>query len=81
MSTSASMPPISDPLLTSQQVADFLGASLRTIQRRIADGTIRPVKLGGIVRIPASEITRIMDQPRSKESNICSLEGNVGTPH
>lgn len=76
----------SDPLLTPQQVADFLGASLRTIQRRIADHSIRTLKLGRIVRIPASEIGRLLDGSSSK-NDCLEVHGNqcfwtiVRTPH
>lgn len=62
MSETTSSPISSDPLLTVQQVADFLGTSLRTVQRRIADNSIRTLKLGRIVRIPASEIGRLLER-------------------
>lgn len=42
--------------LTAAQVAERLGISLRTVRRRIADGTLPSVKVGGAVRIPASAL-------------------------
>lgn len=42
-------------------VARMLGVSRRTIHRRIADGSIAHVRLGPrIVRIPASEVARLL---------------------
>ena len=40
--------------LSAKETAERLGISLRTVRRRIADGTLPSVKIGGAVRIPAS---------------------------
>lgn len=42
--------------LSAAQVAERLGISLRTVRRRIADGTLPSLKVGGAVRIPASAL-------------------------
>lgn len=42
--------------LSAAQVAERLGISLRTVRRRIADGTLPSLKIGGAVRIPASAL-------------------------
>lgn len=42
--------------LSAAQVAERLGISLRTVRRRIADGTLPSLKMGGAVRIPASAL-------------------------
>ena len=42
--------------LSANEVADRLGISLRTVRRRIADGTLPSVKVGGTVRIPISAL-------------------------
>lgn len=46
---------------TRQEVATTLGISLRTVDRRIGDGTIRTIRLGGrAVRITDDEVQRIL---------------------
>ncbi len=42
--------------LTAAQAADRLGISLRTVRRRIADGSLPSVKIGSAVRVPASAL-------------------------
>ncbi len=48
------------PPFSTDSVAELLGVSKRTIERRIADGSIRALKLGRVVRIPASELERLL---------------------
>lgn len=43
-------------MVSAAQAAERLGLSLRTVRRRIADGTLPSVKIGGAVRIPASAL-------------------------
>lgn len=40
-------------------VADRLGVSVKTVRRRIADGTIPAVRVGRLIRIPADAIASI----------------------
>jgi excisionase family DNA binding protein len=42
--------------LTPGETAERLGISLRTVRRRIADGSLASIKIGGIVRIPATAL-------------------------
>lgn len=42
--------------LAAKEAAERLGISLRTVRRRIADGSLPSVKIGGAVRIPASAL-------------------------
>lgn len=42
--------------LSAKETAERLGISLRTVRRRIADGSLPSVKVGGAVRIPASAL-------------------------
>ena len=42
--------------LTAAQAAARLGISLRTVRRRIADGSLPSVKIGGAVRVPVSAL-------------------------
>lgn len=42
--------------LTAVEAAERLGVSLRTVRRRLADGSLAAVKLGGAVRIPESAL-------------------------
>ena len=41
------------------EFADELGVSVKTVRRRIADGTIRAVWFGGCQRIGHSELTKL----------------------
>ena len=52
-----------EPLLTIPQFAARLGMSVSTLQRRIADKTVRVLKLGRLVRIHPSELSRLLDNP------------------
>ena len=42
--------------LRTREVAELTGISLRTVRRRIADGTLRSVKLGGARLVRAAEL-------------------------
>jgi excisionase family DNA binding protein len=42
--------------LTAKETAARLGISLRTVRRRIADGSLASFRIGGTVRIPASAL-------------------------
>jgi excisionase family DNA binding protein len=42
--------------LSARETAERLGISLRTVRRRIADGSLPSLKIGGAVRIPASAL-------------------------
>ena len=46
--------------LRAHQIADRLGISVRTIRRRIADGTLPSIKLGGARLIPAAKLELIL---------------------
>jgi excisionase family DNA binding protein len=48
-------------LLSMKQVADILGVSLATIQKRTLDGSIPTRKIGGLVRIHQSDVDRIVE--------------------
>lgn len=45
------------------EAAALLGCDLSTIIRRIDDGTLRSVKLGRRVLVPAAEIARLLGEP------------------
>jgi excisionase family DNA binding protein len=49
-------------LLTARQVAQILNVSLRTVRRRIADGTLPVVHIGGAVRISPEAIATMIKQ-------------------
>ena len=55
--------PHPEPLLTIPQFAARLGMSVSSLQRRIADKTVRVLKLGRLVRIHPSELSRLLDNP------------------
>lgn len=48
--------------LSIRDAATYLAFSRRTIERRVKDGTIASVKVGKSIRIPLSEIERVMNQ-------------------
>lgn len=48
-------------LLTTGEVAEALRVSAETIRRHVGDGTIRAVTIGRLIRIPASELDRLLD--------------------
>jgi excisionase family DNA binding protein len=50
---------ISGQLYSRNRVASLLDVSLKTLERKIAAGDLRAVKIGRLVRIPASEIARL----------------------
>jgi excisionase family DNA binding protein len=49
--------------LTAAEAAGRLGISLRTVRRRIADGSLPSVKIGGAVRVPASALEPPIARP------------------
>ena len=49
------------PLLTTGEVAAALRVTSQTVRSRVADGTLRAVRLGGVIRIPASEVSRLLE--------------------
>ncbi len=49
-------------MLSPQQFADRLSISRWTVYAWIAEGRIKSVKLGRLVRIPDSEVSRIVQE-------------------
>lgn len=47
---------------SKKETCQSIGCSLDWLNRKIKDGTVRSVKLGGRVFIPASELSRLLDQ-------------------
>jgi len=57
---------MSDPeYLGAAEAAERLGISLRTVRRRIADGSLPSVRLGRAVRIPVSALELPVSRPAS----------------
>ena len=48
------------PALSKCQAAERLNLSLSSINRRIADGTLPSVKIGGSVRIPSEAVEQLL---------------------
>lgn len=46
---------------TKAEVATALGVSEKTVRRRIADGSIRAIRLGRAVRVPNVEVERLLN--------------------
>ena len=55
-------------LLTVQQAAVALGLSLPTTKRRLYDGTIRSVVIGGARRVPLRELEALIASRLSRRS-------------
>jgi excisionase family DNA binding protein len=49
--------------LTAAEAAERLGISLRTVRRRIADGSLPSVRIGRAVRIPAAALDMPVARP------------------
>lgn len=46
---------------TVPEVATLLRVSDRTVKRRVADGSIRSIRLGRLVRVSEKEVARLLD--------------------
>lgn len=51
-----------DKLYSAQEVADYLGYSLKTIQNYIADGRIKSVKVLGVNRVKESDLKAMIKE-------------------
>jgi excisionase family DNA binding protein len=56
--------------LTAAEAANRLGISLRTVRRRIADGSLSSVRIGGAVRIPVSALPQPEERPVSAREAV-----------
>ena len=63
--------------LTAVEVATRLGISLRTVRRRLADGTLPSVKIGGAVRVPAAALEPSEAAPRHAAREAAVAYGTV----
>lgn len=50
---------VPDPLVTLDEAAAHLHVSIKTVRRRIADGTIPAVRIGRLIRIPAAALESV----------------------
>ncbi len=46
--------------LRAREIADLLGESIRTIRRRIKDGTFPSIKVGGARLVAKDDLLRVM---------------------
>jgi excisionase family DNA binding protein len=51
-------------MLTIQNVADRLRCSVDTVRRRIADGRLRALRDGGLIRISEADLTAYIKRSR-----------------
>lgn len=54
----------SDNLISAKEAAARMGLSIMTIRRWISDGKITSAKFGRAVRIPMSEIDRVIEESK-----------------
>lgn len=53
--------------LTVKQAAEFLQCSAPTIRRRIADGSLKVMRSGRLIRIAESDLKAMMNPAQTKE--------------
>lgn len=53
------------PMLRPDEVAAILSVSVMTVYRRIEDGTLAAVRIGGLYRIPRASLEALLSQDRS----------------
>jgi predicted DNA-binding transcriptional regulator AlpA len=54
---------LEDPLLSAQEVAKWMGVSVRTIKRREKDGQLSPIRFNDrLVRYRLSDVLKIQQQ-------------------
>jgi excisionase family DNA binding protein len=53
--------PAPNRLWTIRDVADFARVSTRTVHRRIADGTLPAIRIGGLVRFDPHAVTEALE--------------------
>ena len=58
--------------LTAAEAAERLGISLRTVRRRIADGSLASVRIGSAVRIPASALPQAEERPTAAREAVAA---------
>lgn len=51
-----------EPLLTKKQVADLLSVSVRTVNRLMANGFLRYIRIRGSVRFVLEEVDQVFRQ-------------------
>jgi excisionase family DNA binding protein len=51
-------------LLTTRQVAEWLGVHDETVRRWVKAGVLRSVRLGGAVRFERSEVDRMIEEAK-----------------
>jgi len=61
--------PSSKKFLSRKETAELLGISLPTIARRINDGSIPRIKLGGRILIPTYAIEQLIEQALAREAS------------
>lgn len=61
-----SAPQILEPLWSPIKTADYLGVSRQTVYGYIRNGKIKAVKVGRAVRIPKSEIAKLVEIVKSE---------------
>ena len=64
-------------MLDARTVADLLDCSERTVRRRIADGTIPSVLIGGLRRVPEQVLERLIHGGRTDWSDAVEGPGNI----
>lgn len=64
-----------DKYLSQPQAANYLGMSVATIQRRIADGTLPAYRSGHMVRVKLSDLEAMMTQIQPEPAAASQLGG------
>jgi len=56
-----------EKMLQPKYVAAQMGTSIAWVTKAVQNGTIPGVKIGGILRIPESELAKVIEEGRSKK--------------
>jgi excisionase family DNA binding protein len=59
-----------DILLTISEAASLLRVCERTILRRVSDGKIQSIRIGGIIRIPSQQFRMSMVVPNAAKQTL-----------
>lgn len=68
-------------MIDATTLATHLGVTVRTIRRKVADGEIPYIRLGGIIRFDLAEITAWIDAARvGRDTSRCAACQNRTRP-
>ena len=67
-------------LLTTPQVAEILGVSASTVRRRVADGSLTPIRFGGLIRFSPAQVEGLCSPAGGRDAQRPGAAGRTGGP-